>query len=123
MVSRTDLISRKEHAATFSYHSSSFSFAVFLVSFLLRNTALRELIRLYASSNFGYRSKRISARFSCTRLHFSRLMDSCLRHLVSASTSVSPLTSLGGSNRAFSLFGFLPRLLFFHFFPYFALIL
>src|SRR5574344_2233922 len=33
MVSRTDLISRRVHAATLSYHCSSFSFAVFLVSF------------------------------------------------------------------------------------------
>src|SRR5574344_136415 len=33
MVSRTDLISRRVHAATLSYHFSSFSFAVFLVSF------------------------------------------------------------------------------------------
>src|SRR5574344_524255 len=123
MVSRTDLISRRVHAATLSYHFSSFSFAVFLVSSLLRNTALSELIRLYASSNFGYSSKRIFARFSCARLHFSLLMGSCLRHRVNASTRVSPLVSLGGSNSIFSLFGFLPRLLFFHFPPCFALII
>src|SRR5574344_3085441 len=110
MVSRTDLISRRVHAATLSYHFSSFSFAVFLVSSLLRNTALSELIRLYASSNFGYSSKRIVARFPCVALHLSRLMASCLRRRVNASTSVSPLVSLGGSNRVFSLFGFLPRL-------------
>ena len=97
MVSRTDLISRRVHAATLSYHSPSFSFAASLVSFLLRNTALRELIRLYASSSFGCSSKRVFARFSCVRLHFSRLMDNCLRHRVNASTVSScrePLTWL-----------------------------
>ena len=99
------------------YHSSNFSFAVSLVSFLLRNMVLRELTRLYASSSFGYSSKRIFARFSCVALHFSRLMANCLRHRVNASTSVSPFLSLGGSKRVFSLFGFLPRLLFFQFFP------
>ena len=123
MVSRTDLISRRVHAATLSYHSPSFSFAASFVSLLLRNTDLSELIRLYASSSFGCSSKRVFARFSCVRLHFSRLMDNCLRHRVNASTSVSPLVSLGGSNRVFSLFGFLPRLLFFHFLPCFAIIL
>ena len=99
MVSRTDLISRRVHAATLSYHSPCFSFAASFVSLLLRNTDLSELIRLYASSSFGCSSKRVFARFSCVRLHFSRLMDNCLRHRVNASTSVSPLVSLGGSNQ------------------------
>ena len=44
MVSRTDLISRRVHAATLSYHSPSFSFAASFVSFLLRNTDLSELL-------------------------------------------------------------------------------
>ena len=59
-----------------SYHSPSFSFAASFVSFLLRNTDMSELIRLYASSSFGCSSKRIFARFSWVRLHFSWLMDS-----------------------------------------------
>jgi hypothetical protein len=61
--------------------------------------------------------------FLVLQLHFSRLMDSCLLHRVSASTRVSPFSRLGGSKRVFNLCGFLPRLLFFHFFPCTALIL
>ena len=109
MESLTALISRKVDFVTFPYHSVNFSLAVSLVRFLLRKTVRRSFTRLYASSSFGYSSNRILALSFSFSVHLSRLFDSCVLHLVRASTSVSPFLSLAGSNLVLSRLGFGPR--------------
>jgi hypothetical protein len=124
MVSRTDFTSRRVHAVTSPYH-----FFKFLLCSFLGEVPVPE----YGSERVNMAVCFFKLRIECKQnlrtfflvlrsiSHGSWIAACCIGLVLPR--VFSPFSSLGGSKRVFNLCGFLPRLLFFHFFPCTALIL